>query len=267
MKKIIIITLISILALTSSFFGKDSKEYGVFIGREKNKVLRLKNYNVLVVDAQYLSKKNIQCLRKNNNKKVYSYLNVGSVENFRPYYSQFKSITLGKYENWPEERWVDVSKKKWQKFILKKGKALKKKNIDGLFIDNADVYYNYKKKKIYKGLTVILKSLKAEKMDIIINGGDAYVLKAIRNNHLLKYIDGINQETFFSKIDFKRKKFLKQNPQTTAYYKTYCRKAKRAGLSVYLIEYTKNKALIRQISKFCRAKGYRYYISSSVELN
>ncbi len=57
MKKIIIITLISILALTSSFFGKDSKEYGVFIGREKNKVLRLKNYDVLVVDAQYLSKK------------------------------------------------------------------------------------------------------------------------------------------------------------------------------------------------------------------
>lgn len=39
-------------------------------------------------------------------------------------------------------------KEKMAKIHTEKGKALKKKNIDGLFIDNADVYYNYKKENI-----------------------------------------------------------------------------------------------------------------------
>ncbi len=267
MKKVLIFTIISILLFTSASFAKSSKEYGVFIGMDKNKVLRLKNYDVLVVDAQYLSKENINKLHKNKNRKVYSYLNVGSIEKFRPYYSNFKSITLSNYADWPEEKWIDVSKKKWQKFISGKGRELKKKKIDGLFIDNADVYYHHRNEKIYNGLTAVLKSLKAYNMDIVINGGDTYVLKALNKNPNLKYIDGINQETVFSKIDFKKKKLTKQSAGTKSYYKSYCSRAKKAGLSVYLLEYTKSKALKKQISKFCKARGYKYYISKSIELD
>ena len=120
MKKSIIYILISLLLFTSSSFAGTTKEYGVFIGMNKNKVLKLKGYDVLVVDAQYLSARNIKRLHKSN-KKIYSYLNVGSIENFRPYYSKFKSIILGKYEDWPEESWVDVSSGKWQKFMFEKG--------------------------------------------------------------------------------------------------------------------------------------------------
>lgn len=52
------------------------------------------------------------------------------------------------------------SKKGWQRFIVRKGKGIKNKGLDGFFIDNADVYHHYKKPKIYKGLTTsgLLKS-------------------------------------------------------------------------------------------------------------
>lgn len=266
MKKSIIYILISLLLFTSSSFAGATKEYGVFIGMNKNKVLKLKGYDVLVVDAQYLSARNIKRLHKSN-KKIYSYLNVGSIENFRPYYSKFKSIILGKYEDWPEESWVDVSSGKWQKFMFEKGEELRNKGIDGFFVDNADIYHISPKQKIYNGLTTILKSLKTQSTDIIVNGGDAYVLKTIKNNRKPKYIDGINQETVFSKIDFENSRLLKQSASSKSYYKSYCRRAKRAKLSVHLLEYTKSKSLIRKISRFCRAKGYKYYVSSSIELD
>lgn len=267
MKRIILTALILISLLASWSFASDKHPYGVFIGMGKNKILRLKNYSTLVVDAQYLSKNDIKKLRANGNKKIYSYLSVGSIENFRPYYKKFKSITLGKYEDWPEERWIDVSKKGWQRFIARKGKGIKNKGLDGFFIDNADVYHHYKKPKIYKGLTKILKALKSQKMDIVINGGDEYVLRAITKNPRLKYIDAINQETVFSKIDFENRKLLSQDAETKRYYQEYCRKAKKAGLSVYLLEYTINQDLIAQISDFCRSKNYKYYVSPSIELD
>lgn len=267
MKKIILTSLILTMLLTSLAYGATKHPYGVFIGMEKSKVTKLKNYNIIAVDAQYLSKNDIKKLRKNGNKKIYSYLNVGSIENFRPYYKKFKSITLGNYEDWPEEKWIDISKKSWQKFITQKGKELKNKGLDGFFIDNADVYYHYKKPEIYKGLTKILRTLKSQKMDIVINGGDEYVLKAIKSNPKLKYIDAINQETVFSKIDFENKKLLRQDINLKEYYQDYCRRAKKAGLSVYLLEYTTNKNLIQQISAFCKAKNYKYYISPSIELD
>ena len=46
--------------------------------------------------------------------KVYTYLNVGSLEDFRDYYKEYEHLTIGAYENWDEEKWIDVSDKDWQ---------------------------------------------------------------------------------------------------------------------------------------------------------
>ena len=40
---------------------------------------------------------------------VYGYLNVGSLEAFRPYYDRFRKFILRRYENWDGEWWIDVS--------------------------------------------------------------------------------------------------------------------------------------------------------------
>ena len=80
------------------------KPYGVFLNLNKRNVKKLYRYKTVVIDAQFFSKEEILKLKKHKI-KVYSYINIGSIEKFRPYYSKFKHLALGHYENWDEERW------------------------------------------------------------------------------------------------------------------------------------------------------------------
>ena len=118
---------------------KEKKEYGVFLSIDSSQIKKLYGYRLVVIDAQYFSAKDIRTLHKKG-VKVYTYLNVGSIENFRYYYKKYEYLTIGNYENWEEEKWVDVSNKDWQKFMGKLSKKLLKKGVDGFFIDNCDVY-------------------------------------------------------------------------------------------------------------------------------
>jgi uncharacterized protein (TIGR01370 family) len=202
--------------------------------------------------------------------RVLSYINVGSIESFRSYYKRFEPYALGDYEGWDDEKWMDVSKKSWQKFIAKSyAKKLARKGIDGFFVDNCDVYENYKTKKIYKGLVKILKTLKKQKLPIILNGGATFVKKLIKNKALKAVsVDGVNQEEVFSTVDYSSGKFKKQTKSSTKSYKKYLKKCKKKGLDVYIIEYVKSKKkrLRKTIKKYCKKQGYNYYISTSLAL-
>lgn len=273
MKKIITGLLILSLILTASFGFSLSKssniDYGVFLGAKRSKLLKLKGYNTLVLDAETLSKDDMNKI-KSQNKEIYSYLNVGSIEDFRNYYDEMKDLTLGDYENWPEEKWVDVSKIKWQDFVVEKlAFNLAKKGIDGFFIDNLDVYYKYESEETYEGIINILKRLfEKYKLKILINGGDTFIYEAIKNKDLKKLgITGVNQETVFSKIDFKNNKFLPRTKKDRKYYKDYIKTVKKNNLEVFILEYVKNdKSLVKKIYKFANKNGYRVYISKTLEL-
>ena len=119
--------------------SKKKKEYGVFLSIDASEMKKLYGYKEVVIDAQYFSKRDIQALHKKG-VKVYTYLNVGSIENFRKYYKDYEHLAIGDYENWDEEKWVDVSSPEWQKFIKGLSGKLLKKGVDGFFIDNCDVY-------------------------------------------------------------------------------------------------------------------------------
>ena len=82
-------------------------KYGVFLNDDID-VSAIKDYMLLVVDAQYLSAEDIATL-KLNNMYILSYINVGSIESFRPYYDEYADLTLGDYEHWEEEKWIDGS--------------------------------------------------------------------------------------------------------------------------------------------------------------
>lgn len=91
---------------------------------------------------------------------MYGYLNIGAVEEYREYYGRFERLTLGVYEDWPDERWVDVSDAEWQTFLIQelapKYAAL---GLDGFFLDNADVYYHFETDEIFYVLCNILRGL------------------------------------------------------------------------------------------------------------
>ena len=70
-----------------------------------------------------------------------------------------------------EEKWVNVADKDWQEFMDTLAGKLKKKGVDGFFIDNCDVYDYAHKKDIFDGLTVILKKIRAMGKPVVVNGG------------------------------------------------------------------------------------------------
>ena len=82
-------------------------------------------------------------------KKIYSYLNVGSLDEFRDYYKSCEKYTVGNYENWEEEKWIDVTAKEWQEQVIANAGQMSQKGVDGFFLDNFDVYYEYQTEDVY----------------------------------------------------------------------------------------------------------------------
>jgi len=269
----VVALLVILMFIMGCFFIKDDKvktleknDYGVFLNADASSLERFKRYDLIVIDAQYFTKKDIESLHQNGT-KVYTYLNIGSVENFREYYKTYEKFTIGKYEHWDEEKWVDVSVPAWQKFIEQLSKKLFEKGVDGFFIDNCDVYYYAPRKSIFEGLTAILQNIMTLKKAVIINGGDTYVTEYRERYGAVDHImTGVNQESVWSGIDFDKGTFNEQTRETREYYSKYLEACKADGMEVYLLEYTTDEKLIQKIKKYCKEKNFHFYISNSLEL-
>ena len=254
--------LVILMFIMGCFFIKDDKvktleknDYGVFLNADASSLERFKKYDLIVIDAQYFTKKDIESLHQNGT-KVYTYLNIGSVENFREYYKTYEKFTIGKYEHWDEE-----------KFIKQLSQELFEKGVDGFFIDNCDVYYYAPRKSIFEGLTAILQNIMTLKKAVIINGGDTYVTKYRERYGAVDHImTGVNQESVWSGIDFDKGTFNEQTRETREYYSKYLEACKADGMEVYLLEYTTDEKLIQKIKKYCKEKNFHFYISNSLEL-
>ena len=136
----------------------EKNDYGVFLNADASSLERFKMYETIVIDAQYFTKRDIELLHQNGT-VVYTYLNIGSIENFREYYTTYAELAIGEYEHWEEEEWVDVANPDWQKFIGQLSQELYEKGVDGFFIDNCDVYYYNPHESIFEGITAILQNM------------------------------------------------------------------------------------------------------------
>lgn len=270
MKKLAVIGLLLVMILQA--FPMNAKAaslgYGVFIGMDSSQIKKLVGYSEVVIDASYYTKSQIDYLHKNG-VKVYSYLNVGSIENFRSYYNDFVAITLGDYENWPDEKWVDVSNKAWQDYVVNVlAKELKAKGVDGFFIDNVDVYSNYKEENIFNGLVQILTRLNSTyKLPVIVNGGyDFFTAAMDKNIPLRSLVYGVNTESVYTSINFDNNTFIQNPVQDRQYALDYLSLLKSKGLNIYVIEYTKNTTLKNTFTKYYNKVGYNCYSASSIGL-
>ena len=269
-----VLALIFVIILISGYFLiKDSStstfeknDYGVFLNADASSLEQLKKYDLIVIDAQYFTKSDIELLHQNGT-KVYTYLNIGSIENFREYYTTYEKLTIGRYEHWDEEKWVDVAAPDWQKFIEQLSQELFEKGVDGFFIDNCDVYYYAPRESIFEGLTAILQNIMTFDKAVIINGGDTYVTEYRDRYGTIDHImTGVNQESVWSAIDFDKGTFYEQTRETRDYYCKYLEACQADGMDVYLLEYTTDKKLIQKIKKYCNEHDFHFYISNSLEL-
>ena len=177
-------------------------------------------------------------------------------------------ITIGEYQHWEEEKWIDVSAPRWQNFVLNDlSVSILNKGVDGLFIDNTDVFYEFDENISYfHGLNNMLTELK-KRTYICINGGDIFVKRYLNQyGSLDPILDGVNQETVFSKINWEDNTFGENTREEVNYYKEYVETVAKTKKDVYLLEYTTDDNLKEKIASYCQEKGFKYYISKSLEL-
>ena len=94
----------------------NTESYGVFLGANSTSLKRISKYEKVFIDVDEFSIPDIEYLHKNNT-EVYAYLSIGSLETYRSYYEDYKDLCFYDYENWPDEKWVDVSDVSWQEHI------------------------------------------------------------------------------------------------------------------------------------------------------
>ncbi|WP_035051108.1 endo alpha-1,4 polygalactosaminidase [Carnobacterium pleistocenium] len=249
--------------------SENTGKYGVFLSLDgRDAITASEGYETVIIDAQNLSAAEITEMQARG-QKVYSYLNVGSLETFRPYYKEFQHLTLSPYENWEEEYWVDVTNEDWQEFsAVTLANEFLDKGIDGFWIDNVDIYWQFPTEETYVGVEQILKTLMSYDKPVLINGGNEFVSAYLQQNQQIDDIlTGVNQETVFSAIDFEEDKLVSQTKENQTYYLNYLDTVDKAGKEIYLLEYTTKKELGKDIQEYATERGWKYYISNSVELN
>ncbi|MBO4927114.1 MAG: endo alpha-1,4 polygalactosaminidase [Clostridiales bacterium] len=224
----------------------------------------------VVIDAQNFPEEEIWKL-KNQEVYVLSYLNIGSIEDFRPYYEEYADLALGDYEHWDEEKWVDVTSARWQSFILEElVPEMIAKGCDGFFVDNCDVYYVYPSDAMLDAVAAIMRGLVATGKVVIMNGGDSFIdAYTEMRGDWWDVITGINQETVFTKIDWDAGELRarKTDDEDFLFFTDYVERYAEMGVYIYLLEYTQNAGIEQKIRDYCLDHDFVYYISDSIELD
>lgn len=264
---VIIIIPIVLLGLFYCFNRNESPEYVVLIGEDSEHLDSFPCADILVIDGEHFTKKDVSYLKNKGVKTIYSYLNIGSIEEFRDCYEEYSGYTLGEYENWPDEKWIDISQEEWRNYIISKGNELSEKGFDGFFIDNADVYYMFQTKDIYDGIVDVLTQLKSSNMDVIINGGDFFVQEYIASGEQNgRIFDGVNQEDVYTNYNFEEKKFEINIGENQEYYRKYLEDLLHKGYDVYVLEYTDKKEIRDKAVEYAEDNGFTVYVSDNIDL-
>lgn len=196
--------------------------------------------------------------------KLVAYLNVGAIEKTRGYYKLYKQYAIGNYSDW-DEKWMDLSKEKWQEFLIFQAKVLKKRGAKGLYIDNLDVVEEFKAHKLYEPARKILKTIRKETgLYLMVNGADYFVTKCIEDK--VVHFQAIQQEEVFTRIiNIGKNKCGSQTATEKKRLKAYCANV-RKYVDVYLLEYRASAVNKAKISAFCKRHKMNYYNSKTVDL-
>jgi len=101
-------------------------------------VKRYAGYDLLVLDGQETSRQQVQALRQGG-KLVLAYLDVGTIEPYRPWYASLKPYRLNYWPQWGEW-YADVDAAGFRQAIVHRiAPGMLRKGFDGLFLDNTDM--------------------------------------------------------------------------------------------------------------------------------
>lgn len=223
---------------------------------------------IIVIEPDDHTDEQIKKIKKKGY-KVLAYLSVGTIEKERPWYNVFKKYKLKQLKDWPKEFYVNVKKKAWRDFLVSRARMLKGRGFDGWWLDNIDVYSEYKGNAMFTAIVAVFQRIKALNGYVMINGGSEWLDDAFdKGISVRKYINGYTQEEVFSRIlDYSGKgKFGKQKKEDGKYYRTMLKKAIKNKVDGFCLEYTRDKEVKGNIKTWCKDNNVGYYISGDVNL-
>ena len=228
-----------------------------------------KGTGIIVIEPDDYTSTEIKAI-KSKGYKVLGYLSVGTIEKERTWYKTYKNCGLKKLEDWPNERYADLTKKKWQEFVVSRAKNLKKRGFDGYWCDNIDVVEYYPSDEMLQSCIDILTTIKEIGGYVMINGGSKFLEECIKTGVDPKgFINGYTQEEVFSRItSYSGKgKFGVQHKKETTYYKKIIDICNTRKMETYLLEYSKDDSVKEKIRQFYKLGGCTgYYIAKDVNL-
>ena len=265
-----LILLVVSMVLLIRQFSTPQQDYGVFIGMEKKDLQQLtKSYQTMVLDATNLDKSDIKQLHSES-QQIFAYLNVGALETSNSFYQDFKDLTFKPDDNWPDESWLDVTDSAWQDFLVHQlAQSLKDKGVDGLFLDNFDVYDHDHRPEVYTSLVQLLKEFQSMNLPVIINGGSTFVSQLVAEDPQLarQLIYAVNQESVFLAYVFDANKPVQQTAEAEDFYLDYLNNLSQTGIQVFLIEYGADSYQADKILKQCQELDYSLYLAPSILLD
>lgn len=252
--------------------------YGAFLGAEHDDLMGImdKGFEILFLEPETFDVSDIESVHEKTGAEAFAYVNVGALEDFRDYYDEYVDLTFADYENWPEERWIDVNNSKWKEMIDERLKGeVVGKGFDGVFFDNLDVYGligDEKKEMTYRSICEIIEAAYRSNLKVVVNGADEFLTDALsksksESGSILDKIYGYNQECIFSDIvDCNKGKFGRQDAQMKAYYQELAKELNKKGVEIFLLEYTKDSSLVCEVEEFCNQRGYHYFCAEDLNL-
>ena len=128
---------------------------------------------MIVVEPEDYNAGEIALLRKDA--KVLAYLSVGSVSDERSYYKELEPFTLKKLDDWPHERYLDLRYPHVREWLQKRARELKRMGFDGFWLDNIDIYEEYRTTEMFNAILLTIHAIKATGGYVMINGGSLFL--------------------------------------------------------------------------------------------
>lgn len=160
---------------------------------------------------------------------VVSYLSVGTVEGWRHYAPMVPaSWTLADVEGWPNERFVDVRQRGWQRIMVAEIQVLASAGFDGVYLDNLDVAEQFPETKA--AVVELVTKMRAAAPALLLIGQNGLVVASRLP------IDAVAHEDVFSRWD---DGYRPSTTEETAAILPSLRRLRARGLPVFTLDYAR----------------------------
>lgn len=252
------IFILSMIHLTPLLGLKTRTDKNILICYGKIDVTQIKNYDLLILEPNHYTKKEITLLKKFNT-KVIAYISLTEVNKNAYNYNDFEKTILKDNPNW-NSSYIDLKNKYAQNLIKNQVKELIEKGFNGLFLDNIDnVGLHGPHPEMKLELVSIIKSINKNYPSIYIvqNSG----LDVLEDTY--SYIDHITKESVFTDYSFETKQY---KLKTKKDYLALCQKlknlAKKYKKPIFFIEYADSLRLKKRILRRVKRSNFSCFIGT-----